>query len=205
MSFSVKKIKHRVSFWKKLRSRRILAPFFTVLVFVVLGGILSFALLAAWVSRDLPDPNNLLERNVALSTKIYDRSGEHLLYEIHGNESRTLIKLEDLPPYVAHATIAIEDKNFFQHHGVAVLSIARAAIFNVLGDTISRVVLRRPSGAGGASTITQQLVKNAILSPEQTFTRKVREVVLSLEIERRLSKEQILQLLRQVRGRSFAF
>lgn len=149
-----------------------------------LGGAISLAGLTAWVSRDLPNPDTLLERNVALSTKIYDRTGEHLLYDIHGAQARTLVKLTDLPDYVKWSTIAIEDKNFLTHHGYVLRSILRAALANLFNA--GRVQ--------GASTITQQFVKNAILSPEKTFARKIREFVLSLEIERRFSKDQILQL-----------
>ncbi|MDP2933017.1 MAG: transglycosylase domain-containing protein, partial [bacterium] len=140
--------------------------------------------MAAWVSRDLPNPNTLLERKVALSTKIYDRTGEHILYDIHGAEARTLIKLEDLPDYVKNSAIAIEDKNFYEHHGFVLTSFFRAALSNVF----------RGGRTQGGSTITQQFVKNAVLTPEKTYARKFRELILSLEIERRFTKDQILQL-----------
>ncbi|MBI4280831.1 PBP1A family penicillin-binding protein [Candidatus Uhrbacteria bacterium] len=195
MPFTIKPIRQRRRrFLRRFAFRRLAGPLITVALFMFLGGALSLAMLTAWVSRDLPNPDTLLQRNVALSTKIYDRTGTHLLYEIHGDEARTLVKLEEIPEYVKWATIAIEDKNFYKHRGVALRSIARAAVFNVLGDRLSSLILRRPSGAGGASTITQQFVKNAVLSPEKTFARKIRELILSREIERRFTKDQILQL-----------
>ncbi|MBI4133754.1 transglycosylase domain-containing protein [Candidatus Uhrbacteria bacterium] len=183
MSFIIKPINthrrpHRRDF------RRAIGPVLVVALFMFLGGALALAMLTAWVSRDLPNPDTLLERNVALSTKIYDRTGTHLLYEIHGTQSRTLIRLEDIPDYAVQATIAIEDKNFYRHRGFVLKSIVRAILTNVF----------RAQAIRGASTITQQFVKNAILTPEKTFARKIRELILSIEIERRFTKEQILQL-----------
>ncbi len=139
----------------------------------------------AWISRDLPDPNTLSEREVAQSTKIYDRSGEKLLYEIAGDQKRTLVTLEDIPDYVISATITAEDRDFYEHGGIDYTGILRAALFNVA--TLD------PTGQGG-STITQQLVKNAILTNEQTYTRKLKEVILALALERRYTKDEILQL-----------
>jgi len=101
----------------------ILYSFYTFLVLFF-----SFAVFAAYVSRDLPDPNSLLGRDVPQSTKILDRTGEVLLYEIHGDEKRTLVQIQDLPPYVPHATVAIEDKRFYEHHGISWQGLARAVI-----------------------------------------------------------------------------
>jgi len=151
-----------------------------------IGALLCFigmAILVAWYSRDLPDPNNLQERAVAQSTKIYDRTGEHLLYEIHGEENRTLIKIGELPEYVVWATLVLEDRNFYQHHGFNLRGVIRSVISNIFKGT--RV---------GGSTITQQFVKNSILSPEKTYTRKLKELILSIQIERKFSKDEILQL-----------
>ena len=144
--------------------------------------VLTIAL--AWMSRDLPDPNTLMSREVPQTTKIYDRTGEHLLYEIHGEENRTLIQIKDLPPYVPQATVAIEDKNFYSHHGVDWMGLVRA--------TIKSVIFRER--VKGTSTLTQQFVKNAILTNERSFTRKMKELLLSLQLERVYTKDQILQL-----------
>lgn len=147
-------------------------------------GFFGFTLYAAYVSRDLPDPNVLLNREVPQSTKIYDRTGTKLLYEIHGDEKRTLVKIDEIPDYAKWATIALEDRQFYEHHGIYWRGLIRAVVVSVLsGQRIQ-----------GTSTLTQQLVKNAILTNERTLDRKVRELILSLQIERRLTKDQILQL-----------
>ncbi|OGL74060.1 hypothetical protein A3D73_01970 [Candidatus Uhrbacteria bacterium RIFCSPHIGHO2_02_FULL_60_44] len=153
-------------------------------VALVLVGFFVLTLALAWLSRDLPNPNTLLTRDVAQSTKIYDRTGETLLYEIHGAEKRTLVKIEDVPDVVKWATIAVEDKDFYKHHGIYWRGLVRAFLVNTLQG-------RR---IGGTSTLTQQFVKNAILTNERTITRKLKEVLLSLQIERKYTKDQILQL-----------
>ncbi|MBI5221606.1 MAG: transglycosylase domain-containing protein, partial [Candidatus Magasanikbacteria bacterium] len=75
------------------------------------------------VGNDLPDPNHLSDRQVSQSTKIYDRTGQHLLYEVYDNQKRTLIGLEEMSPYVSKAVISVEDKNFYQHSGISIVSI----------------------------------------------------------------------------------
>ncbi len=149
-----------------------------------LAGALVLTVVFAWYSRDLPDPNTLLERTVPQSTKIFDKTGQTLLYEIHGAENRTLIKIDDLPDYVKWATISVEDKSFYTHRGINFSRIIKAAIIDVLTGR----------KAQGASTLTQQFVKNAILTNEKSFARKLKEVILSLQIERIYTKDQILQL-----------
>lgn len=152
---------------------------------IFLVGAIIFLAMFAWLSRDLPDPNSLSIREVAQSTKIYDRTGEHLLYEISGDEKRTLVPLEQIPDHVIQATITAEDRKFYDHGGIDFKGIARAIISNI--TTLN------PTGQG-ASTITQQLVKNAILTNERTYTRKIKEVILALALERRYTKDEIMQL-----------
>lgn len=157
-----------------------------VFFFVLKSGlalILVALLYISYLSRDLPNPNQLINREVAQSTKIYDRSGEHVLYEIHGDQKRTLVALNDIPDQVKQATIAIEDKNFYKHGGVSWWAIARTMVTNI--------VYRR---LAGGSTLTQQFVKNAVLSPEKKLTRKIKELVLSVKIEKKFSKDEILQM-----------
>jgi 1A family penicillin-binding protein len=154
----------------------------TILLVVV--GAISSAILFAWLSRTLPDPNNIRTRHVAQSTKIFDREGKELLYEIHGEEKRTVVELSAIPDRVQQATIAIEDKKFYEHSGFRITSLIRAVLANVL----------QGRKAQGGSTITQQLVKNAILTNQKSFARKIKELFLSYEIERRFSKEEILKL-----------
>ena len=154
-----------------------------LLVFGALAGAIGFAILIAWVSKDLPDPNKIIDRQVPLSTKIYDRLGTTVLYEVHGAEKRTIVELDDIPKYAQQATLSAEDREFYQHKGFSITGIVRSLIRNTL--TGSRV---------GGSTITQQLVKNAILTSDKQYTRKAKEIILSYQIEKRFTKDEILKM-----------
>jgi membrane peptidoglycan carboxypeptidase len=145
---------------------------------------IAIALLLSWAARDLPDPTRLISRAVPQSTKIFDRTGEQLLFEFHGDEKRTWRPLDEISSYVAWSTIAIEDRTFYEHQGFRLTSYLRAALAN----------LRRGGRAQGGSTITQQLVKNAILTPEKTYRRKLKELLLSYQVEQKLTKDEILTL-----------
>jgi len=158
----------------------LIGAFFILSILGLISSIAGFA----YFAKDLPDPNKLLEREPIESTKIFDRTGEHLLYEIHGEEKRTMVNMNDLPDYIKNAVVAIEDDRFYTHHGIDIMGILRAAYKNILN---------RSKGQGG-STITQQLVKNAILTKEKTYSRKIKEAILSIEIERKFSKDDILQM-----------
>jgi penicillin-binding protein 1C len=147
----------------------------------ILSGILVFVGLVAWVSRDLPDPSGVRQRE-SQGTKIVDRHGD-VLYDVVGDERRSPIKIEDAPEYLRQATVAVEDKDFYKHGGFDPLTPLRI-LYNV-------VVNRRLIGG---STLTQQLVKNALLSNERTLTRKLKEFILALEIERQYNKDEILQM-----------
>lgn len=159
-----------------------------VFVVVVISGSVGLALLFAWVSRDLPEPGKLLNRVLPETTKIYDRSGEVLLYEIYGEQKRDLIKLNELPDYTIQAFIALEDKNFFQHKGLSIKHIIKAGFFY----TLNKIGLYNGLVPGG-STLTQQFVKNAILTREKTVMRKIKEWILAYQIEKKFSKNQILE------------
>ncbi|MBI2990063.1 MAG: PBP1A family penicillin-binding protein [Candidatus Magasanikbacteria bacterium] len=138
----------------------------------------------AWISRDLPNPDKLTDRQVAQSTKIYDRTGEHLLYEIFADEKRTLVELNEIPEYLIQGVIATEDTKFYEHKGIRPLSIIRGFVYGIF--TKKRV--------GGSSTLTQQLVKNAILTNERTISRKIKEAILSIRLEQKYTKDQILKI-----------
>ncbi|MDD5291210.1 MAG: PBP1A family penicillin-binding protein [Patescibacteria group bacterium] len=166
--------------WAVLSNRKVLK----FLTLFILAAIIFGMIFVAWVSRGLPDPNKLMERQVAQSTKIYDRTGETILYEIHGEEKRTLVNLNEIPDYVKWATIAVEDKNFYKHGGISLWSIFRGVVWQTL----------QGKRAQGGSTLTQQFVKNAILTPERTITRKIREWILSYQIEKKFRKDEILQM-----------
>lgn len=131
---------------------------------------------------DLPTPQDLLRHQPQLTTKIYDRNGV-VLYRIYKDENRTLVPLNAVPHHLRQATIAIEDKEFYQHWGISLRGIARAVRTNLETESIQ-----------GGSTITQQLVKNTLLTPERTVQRKVREIILALMIESTFTKEEILQM-----------
>lgn len=157
---------------------------FTFIALISLCGIFGFLLTVSWFSYKLPSPDKLIEQKIAQSTKIFDRTGKNLLYEIHGNERRTLIELDKVSEYLKFATIVTEDKNFYQHQGFDSIALVRALIAN----------LRKQGKSQGGSTITQQLVKNAILSPEKTYSRKIKELILSYRIEKKFTKDQILKM-----------
>jgi len=150
---------------------------------IFLGFIIFIALLFIWFSKDLPTPSKVKHLKQAASSQILDRNG-NLLYAISGEKRRILLNSKDVPQNVKDATISLEDKNFYHHFGVNFSSIFRAVVNNILN---------RKSIQGG-STITQQLVKNTLLSPQRTFSRKIKEVILSIELEIFYSKEQILTM-----------
>jgi len=133
--------------------------------------------------KELPSPREIGKSNYSLSTHLFDRKGK-LLYEIYREQNRTPVKLDQLPVFITQATIAIEDKDFYLHKGVAVsggiLRAAKEIIFN--------------NSLQGGSTITQQLVKTALLSPERTIKRKIKEIILALWAEKIYSKNRILEM-----------
>ena len=165
----------------KIRTKILKFLFWAIIVGIVVG-LIAVTAVFAYFAKDLPDPNKINRRVVAESTKIYDRTGNHLLYEIYGEEKRTVIPFEDMPKSILAATVALEDRSFYHHHGVDFRGLIRAALKNAQGSR------------QGASTITQQLVKNSILTSERSLERKVKEVILSLMIERQFSKEEILRM-----------
>lgn len=162
----------------RLRTRRSRS----VQAIIIIATVLLFCGLYFFL-KDLPSPTTLSKpSNYPISTKIYDRNGV-LLYEIYADQNRTPIKLDDLPPYIAQATIAIEDQNFYTHHGFDTGGILRAAWKTVTGQRLE-----------GGSTITQQLVKVGLLTPERTLSRKIKEAILTIATEALYSKKQILEM-----------
>lgn len=152
---------------------------------LLVGGVILIALLligAFFFLRDLPSPTKLKSQSYPVSTKIYDRNGK-LLYEIYADRNRTPVALKDLPKYTYQASIAIEDKNFYQHHGFDLLGMVRA-----VRNTIFKQHLQ------GASTITQQLVKTSLLTSQRTVSRKIKEALLTIATELLYSKQDILEM-----------
>ena len=136
-----------------------------------------------FIIKDLPSPNRLITRDQILATKIYDRKGRLLYTIFDGNQKRTLITLDDIPQHMIQATIAIEDQDFWQHPGFSLRGITRAVKRNVARETLQ-----------GGSTITQQLVKNALLTSERTLIRKIKEIILAIQVELLFSKTEILEM-----------
>ncbi len=134
-----------------------------------------------YYSRSLPSIDDIATRRVAQSTKIFDRTGEVLLYEISGDQKRTAVPLEDIARSAQDAVIAIEDEKFYEEtYGIK--AIVRAFVANITSGEIVQ----------GGSTITRQLARNAFLSPEQTISRKIKEFLLGVQIGKHYSKEHIL-------------
>jgi len=158
---------------------------YTILLLIIGICALVGGLLLLWAATlRLPDFDVVSERVIQQSTKIYDRTGDILLYDLHENIRRTVVPFEDISDYIKKATVAIEDAEFYRHHGIKISAFFRALFVNILSFRFSQ----------GGSTITQQVVKNALLTQEKTVARKIKEWILSIKIEQNLSKEEILSL-----------
>lgn len=148
-------------------------------------GLLSVGGVLLWVSSlDIPDLSSFDERRILQSTKIYDRTGQILLYDLHQDVRRTIIPYQEISYHIKNATVAIEDDQFYSHIGIDFKAILRAALANLTqGDLL---------GGQGGSTITQQVIKNSVLQQEKRLTRKIKEAILSIRLEQSLTKEEIL-------------
>src|SRR5207247_11482741 len=164
--------------------------------FTILPSILAAFLLAAiglatvgaaaafaFFSADLPSAEDLAKDPLALSTKVYDRTGTTLLYQFEV-ERREIVSIDTVPQLMVDATLAAEDKTFWTNPGIDVFALARAVRDNLLHRTV----------VSGASTITQQLVKQRIVGNEVSLARKIKEGILAVEVTRTYSKKQILEL-----------
>jgi len=171
---------YRETYSKKKKKKffifKLLASCFLFFVFF-------FLFLFIYYAKDFPRPEKFNERQLAQSTKIYDRSGEVLLYEIYGEEKRTKVPLEIMPKHLQQAVLAAEDANFYSHFGIDLKGIARSILINF---KIMKPVY-------GGSTIPQQLIRSTFLSSKKTVERKTREIVLAIELDRRYPKDQILE------------
>ena len=154
---------------------------------VFCGAILLFIISATiiWIGTfKMPSLQSIQERRVAESTKIYDKAGNVLLYDVSPNPKRTVVSLDQISKNIQNATIAIEDKEFYTHKGFKPTSFVRAMLVNLTSLSFNQ----------GGSTITQQVVKNSILTNEKWISRKLKEIVLALQLERVLSKDDILSM-----------
>ena len=155
-----------------------------LLLLLVVVGIVVFVALFIWFGRDLPAPGKLITNSLAQSTRIYDRNGI-LLYSVYKDQNRVYVPLSTIPKNLQDATIAVEDRYFYTNSGFSLTGYIRSAI--------DLIIYRRI--VSGGSTLTQQLVKNVLLQDtSQTFIRKLKELILSLQVDRRYTKNQILEM-----------
>ena len=147
--------------------------------------LIIIGLFSVWISTlKIPDFNLFNERKIQSSTKIYDRTGEILLYDVHNDIKRTIITSEEIGTNIKNATVAIEDSEFYEHKGIRISSIIRATIWaKISGKKIQ-----------GGSTITQQLIKNTLLTSNRSVTRKIKEWIISIKAEKVMTKDEILTL-----------
>ena len=166
---------------KKLRKKHVFQ--LTLIVFALLAGfgVTAATVYTAVTLKKLPSPEQFGSRQINQSTKIYDRTGKVLLYEIHGEEKRTVVPFEEIPEILKKATLAAEDDNFYHRPAFDWKAIVRAFLVN----------LREGRIVQGGSTITQQLARNVFLSPKKTLDRKIKELILAIELESKYSKDQI--------------
>lgn len=165
--------KHR----KKIHILRNLIIFSVALSFILGGSAII------WLAKiELPNLNSFNERKIVQSTQIYDRTGKVLLYEIGDKARRVVIPYEQISTNIKNATVAIEDDQFYKHQGVAFSSLIRALIADIKSGSFSQ----------GGSTITQQVVKNSLLTSEKKISRKIKEWILAYKLDKTYSKETIL-------------
>lgn len=152
----------------------------TASTIIILSAVGSFSFVSLFY--DLPSPGELADRDLVASTKIYDRNGE-LLYSVYEDENRSIVSSSDIPQHVKLATLAAEDADFYAHKGFSIRGMSRALI---------KIIKERK--VTGGSTITQQLIKNTLLTPEQTVSRKIREMALAILAEQMYTKDEILTM-----------
>lgn len=150
--------------------------------FGLIGLIAVMAVLFIWYGRDLPAPGKLIEVQANQSSGIYDRNGK-LLFSVYQNQNRIYVDLNKIPKFIQQGTISIEDKNFYSNQGFSISGYLRAA---------RNIILLK--GLSGGSTLTQQLVKNTLLTSERTIPRKIKELMLSIQVDKKYSKDQILEM-----------
>ncbi|MFZ2153672.1 MAG: transglycosylase domain-containing protein [Candidatus Moraniibacteriota bacterium] len=174
-----KNIPPKNSVWKNV-ILQIFLGLFDVLVAGILLGFLTFI----YFYTNTPNIKDIQNVKISETSTIYDSSGEHILYKIFGEENRRIISHQEMPHVAKISAIAAEDDNFYNHFGIDIISLLRALRANVKSDEIQQ----------GASTITQQLARSLFLTREKTFTRKIKEAVLAIKIERSFSKDEILDM-----------
>ncbi|MDQ3098447.1 MAG: transglycosylase domain-containing protein [bacterium] len=174
--------KEKVELTAKQKILTVIAVLLSVFFGLFLVGIVVVIIVFAWFARDLPSPDQLKERSVDQATKIMDRSGK-TLYSVYDTQNRDLVTLDKIPKNLINATIDTEDKDFYEHQGFAV-----EGYFRIIYDLV------RYRKLIGASSITQQLVKNTLVGGDRTPTRKLRELILAIQVDKRFTKDEVLQM-----------
>ena len=164
-----------------MKKRNILIAVGKYLAFLFLGGCLFILAVFIYFTWNLPQPEKFTETPFIQSTKIYDNTGKVLLYDIYGEEKREIVSFEKISDNLKHAVLASEDSRFYQHGGVDFQGILRAAWIDLTSQSKSQ----------GGSTLTQQLIRSVYLTNQKSISRKIREIVLSIELEQKYSKDQI--------------
>ncbi len=153
--------------------------FFVIGIFFIFGGAVLL-----WIAlTPTPDLSSFVDRKVTQSTKIYDRTGTTLLYDLNTDAKRQSVPLSDISPEVRNATVSIEDSGFYEHGGVSITGILRSLYTDIIRGALAQ----------GGSTITQQVVKNTLLTGEKSVLRKVHEIILAIKLEQMYTKDQILE------------
>ncbi|KKS16605.1 MAG: hypothetical protein UU74_C0037G0002 [Candidatus Woesebacteria bacterium GW2011_GWA1_41_7] len=173
--------KDRSKYRRSLSKSRKLVKWAKIAFFGAIGFFVFLLFILPVLAFNLPSPDKIV-RTQGFSTKILDRNGKPL-YDIYANQNRTPVEITDMPEYLRQATVAIEDKNFYKHQGFDAIGVLRGFL---------RIFTR--GRAAGGSTLTQQLVKNVLLTNDRTIVRKIKEFVLAIQIEKKYSKDQILQM-----------
>ena len=169
------KIKRKVNF----KSKDFWFRFFRMILILVAIGFVALIVLFVWYSKDLPSPTKVVRRD-GYSSKVYDRN-DNALYDIYDEAKRDPVAFNDVPDYLKKATVAVEDKEFYNHKGFDPLTPFRI-IKNIF--YFGKVT--------GGSTLTQQLTRNVLLTTERSLTRKIKELILSIQIDAKYSKDEIL-------------
>jgi len=182
-------IKHRFILWMNnlkrkfksidFRSKRFWFKFFVVFLSLIVAGFITLLILFAWFSKDLPSPSKVVRRE-GYTSQIYDRNGK-IIYDLYNDAKRTPVTWNNIPDTLKQATIAVEDKSFYTHSGIDLLTPFRIIKNFFYFGKIT-----------GGSTLTQQLTRNVLLTTERSLTRKIKEIILSVQIEAKYSKDEIL-------------
>jgi len=176
------RIKNNRKIFKEGKRAKSVKKVLKVLFLLLSAGVTAAFFVFLYYAKDLPRPEKFTEKQMIQPTEIYDRTGKTLLYRIYGEEKRELVNLEEIPKYLQQAVVATEDANFYSHYGVDFKGIIRAVLLDL--------VIQEPKYGG--STLSQQLIRSSFLTLDKTISRKIKELILTLELERRYSKDEIL-------------